>query len=905
MSVKLLPHLVTKVMLPRVQAGLIERPRCLELLAPASAKRLVLIKALAGFGKSSLAASWAAQLKREGNQVAWLALEPDDDEPSRFLYYLAHALQHGCEGIDGAALDLIAEASLAAPQTVTAVLINELAEVEHEVYLFLDDYHAVTHPLIHDTIAYFIRHAPAQFHLVLISRSEPPLHLARLRVQNQLLEIDTQSMRFAFDETRRFLESEQCGHLAPEHIKLLHATTEGWPAALRIAASAALWQGDDFGQHVHTLPGVSRPFAAYLEDMLARLPEQTVQFMSRSAILEHLTAPLCRAITGVEASQELLNFLTDGQLLLQPLDQDGHWFRFHHLLREYLYRRLEARFGDELPDLHRRACGWFAAQERWTEATKHAIAAGDLELATGLIENCAMGLVTKGDLHTLLGWQRQLPSQLMRGQTRVRLALAWGMTLAMRPQEAEAILAGIETDIEAGARHDAKDLACECGAIRAVLAAFGDDSGGAVALAEACLARQPDDAWTANVLSNVLRFGYWKAGQLASFYATPWKPHSSDEDHRNVFSSVYRLCFQGLAEFQQLRMDVAERHYLEAMRLAELHVGPQSAAAALPANLLAQVRYEQGRFDEAETMIIDRLPTMNAIGMIEHLVRAYVVLSRISMHRMNPERAYALLEQAETLGHTRRWSRVIATVLLERLRLYLGEGRGFEAHACLVRLERLAEQHPVTTRCAHSEIHELLVLARAAVAAAENRPHVAAALLRPLLENARAVHELYFSIRVGTALAAALFAADEVDEAMLVFDEVIHAAAAAKVVRAIIDHGPEIGALVQQFCDRMAGSSRASRDGTYALELLKICRASHEPAQECPRLARDSLSPRERNILELIATSQSNKEIARTLGITPETVKSHLKNIFVKLAVTKRVQAVQRAQALGIVGPRG
>ncbi|MES2262582.1 MAG: LuxR C-terminal-related transcriptional regulator [Pseudomonadota bacterium] len=901
MSKHLLRPLVTKVMLPRQPAGLIERPRCLAALAPAMEKRLVLVKASAGFGKSALALAWASQLRRAGDKVAWLALEADDDEPSRFLYYLAHALQQGC-GAGAAALDLLSETTLAAPQAVTAALINELAELEDEIFLFLDDYHYISHPLIHEAVSFFIQHAPAQFHLVVVTRAEPALHLARLRVQNQVLEIDTATLRFSFDETRSFLEQEQSSQIDPAHVRQLHSTTEGWPAALRIAASAALWQRDDIGRHVHALPAASRPFAAYLEDMLARLPEETVQFMSRSAILDHLTAPLCAAITGVAASQDLLTFLSGRQLLLEPLDQEGNWFRYHHLLREYLYRRLEARFGGELSNLHRNAYRWFAAHEMWTDATKHAIAAGDLNEATSLVENCAMGLVTKGDLQTLLGWQRLLPAQLMRGQVRVRLAIAWGMTLAMRGGEAEAMLAGIEADIAAGAIAGGEPLSCECSAIRSVLAAFADDSARAVALAESCLSRNPADAWTANVLSNVLRFCYWKGGRLDLFYATPWLPYSLEEDRRNVFSSVYRLTLQGLVEFQQLRIDVAERHGNEAMRLAERHVGPHSAAAALPANLLAQIRYEQGQLQQAESLIADRLPTMNAVGMIEHLIRSYVVLARISAHNMNLERAYALLEQAETLGHTRGWSRVIATVLLERLRLFLGEGRNFEASACLVRMERIAAQHPVDVRCAHTELHELLALGRAAMACADNDPSKAVTWLEPLYADCLAGHNLFLSLRAGTALAAALFASDRLDQAMQLFREVLRRAASAGIVQVILDQGADVTPLLLRLRDGPAHTNgQAAEPGAaaYAAQLL----AGLHTADAAPPAAgvRESLSPRECSILQLIAENQSNKEIARTLGITPETVKSHLKNIFAKLDVTKRHQAVQCAQAMGLV----
>ena len=196
--------------------------------------------------------------------------------------------------------------------------------------------------------------------------------------------------------------------------------------------------------------GASRPFAAYLEDMLKRLPPEMVEFMLRTSILDRLTASLCEAVTGIGAAQGMLDTISARQLLLEPLDIEGRWFRYHHLMGEYLRRRLETQHRDEVVDLHRRACQWYAKEAQWTDAVKHAIAAGDTEDAVSLMGHCAMALVTKGDLLTLLGWQRQFPAHLMRGQVTVTLAIAWGMALAMRFDEALAMLDEIERDAGTG-----------------------------------------------------------------------------------------------------------------------------------------------------------------------------------------------------------------------------------------------------------------------------------------------------------------------------------------------------------------------------------------------------------------------------------------------------------------------
>jgi len=894
--------LTTKIVAPRVPPGLIDRPRLLRLVEQAQARQLILIRAPAGFGKTSLAIAWAQRLRQSGSRVAWLALDADDDEPARFLHYVVHALRRACNSVGVAALGLTSETFLVPSDTIVTTLINELAEIEDEVCLFLDDYHRITDRAIHDALWFFLSHAPSNFHLIVMTRSAPPLPLAALRAQNQLLEIDSGGLRFDLEETRNFLEHESTVALPTASVNTLHSATEGWAAALRIAASSLTQSNQDFTQYVRALSGASRPIGDYIEGMLTSLPGDLVYYMLRTSILDRLTAPLCRAVTGMDASQELLESIAGRQLLLEPLDAEGRWYRYHHLLAEFLSQRLRERFGDELPELHRRAYRWYASQELWTNAVKHAIEAGDTDQAMAYVANCAMPLVKKGDLLTLLGWQRSLPTDLMRGQIKVKLAIAWGMALAMRFEQAVELLVGIEQGAAAEGDIDAENATWECQTVRSVVLALKDDSQAALSLAETCFGRQSTDSWNTNVLSNVIRFGHWKAGNLESLYATPWIPYSLEEDTRNVLSSVYRLSLLGLAELEQARLGVAERHFAEAMRLAEHHAGPQSTAAALCAPLIAKIRYEQGRLGEAEAMIVDRVPVINATVLLDCVLPAYTVLVRVAVARSNIERAYALLEQAENLGYERRWDRLIAAALLERARLYVAEGRIAEASACLVRLERCAEAYRLPTSCAWSDIQNYRALGSACLAVARNRPHDAISVLSELLQKGEASHRNHFALQLRVALALALLAANERIKAMETFRKALKVAAPAGFFQTILEQGLEIGTLLQGARESVERAANAKEELPYVDRLLEGWRSLYrpDPQQEVSGV-RESLSPRERTILELIAEGQSNKEIARTLGVAPETVKSHVKNIFVKLAVDKRAHAVARAQTLGLV----
>jgi LuxR family transcriptional regulator, maltose regulon positive regulatory protein len=891
--------LATKTRPPRRVAGLIDRPRLLELLCRAQSKLLTVIKAAAGFGKTCLAASWAEHLQRSGHAVAWLSIDAGDDEPAQFLYSVAHVLRRAHHGMGDPAIDLIREISLIPPHTIVTTLINDLADLDEEAYLFLDDYQAVVHRGIHDAVGFLLTHAPSNFHLISATRTEPPLPLARLRSQNQLLEVDTSVLRFDLDEMRQFLAQEQLGTLQPAELAELLAKTEGWPAVMRIVASTC---GQDLARYVRGLTGEARPIGAYISEMLEGLPDETYRFMLRTCILNRLSAALCHAVTGAKTSHDLLVAIEARQLLLLPLDTNGVWYRYHPLLRDHLHNRLEAEAGEDIPELHRRAARWYAEHELWTDAVQHAMAAGDTAQAIGWIEIGAMPLVKRGDLLPLLGWQRLLPGALMRGQLKVRLAIAWGLALAMRFDEALRQVAEIERDPTTADFPDPEALECECLAIRAVALALKDDSAAALPVAEASLKRKPGDPSTFNGVSNAARFAHWKAGDLKSFHNTPWLPFSEEQEKRNVFVRVYRLCLQGLVELQQMRVASAERTYLEAMRMAEQHVGPNAAAAALPASLIAQIRYDQGRLQDAEDLIIDRMPIIDATGMLDCVLRAYLTLARVAFHRGNTDRVYSLLDRAENLGHARQWGRLVSAVLLERLRLHVAEGRIVEADASLTRLERLAQDHPAPQRCAWSEIHDHAAMARAVLAAAGNRARESVAMLQGLHQQATAAGLAYRAVRLSARLSVAQMAAGESGDAANVFRGALRGSAPAGLCQPILDAGPEIATLLRRFYD-VAQRNGAERELLpYVETLMERCREPSlaEPTQQQGAPDSEGLSPRERSVLALLSKGLSNKDIARALSIAPETVKSHVKHIFCKLGVERRTQAVSRALSLGL-----
>ena len=473
----------------------------------------------------------------------------------------------------------------------------------------------------------------------------------------------------------------------------------------------------------------------------------------------------------------------------------------------------------------------------------------------------------------------------------------------IRLKETLELLEEIESDLADQHSPESVAIACECATIRSVALVLGDDTEQALPIAENCLGRS-NDTWTTNVASNVVRLGCLKAGDLAKFYATPWIPHSLDEDRRNVFASVYRRCLQGLAEVQQIRLTAAERYYLDAIALAERYVGPDSVAAALPLSLLAQIRYEQGRVDEAEGMVFDRLPILSATAMLDCVLAAYLVLVRLAGLRINPSRAYALLEQAENLGLTRHWGQLVAAAVLERVRLSCLEGKISESVAHLDRLDRIAREYPVSNACAWSDIHRYSALAHARVALLQDDSRNAISILKNLQREVDNAHSYYFGLRVDADLAMAHFRAGDRADALVTLRKVLDRGLQEGVYQTILDQGPEIGILLSSVRKNAARTGDLTEFVAYVDRLIEGHTARYQPQgkESTTSAAEEPLSAREGNVLNLIAEGRSNKEIGRILSIAPETVKSHVKHIFIKLNVERRAQAVSRAQSLGLVG---
>ena len=883
---------LTKTVPPTVRKFAVQRPALLRFLDNAATRRLILFGAPAGYGKSTLAAEWCQRLRKGGAIVAWLNLDTDDNEPSAFAYHLARAIESAAPSLGRNTIELLKASSLLPPRNIISSLLNAASEIDSETYLFLEDFHVVSDQRCHGLMTFILRYAPSNLHLVLVSRSEPRFSLSRLRLDDELVEVDVSLLKFTLQETRDFLGDALLSLLGSTGVAKLHSATEGWPAALQLARISLVNSPDPLA-HVGTISGTTRTISEYFEDTLATEPEPVVDFLLKTSVLDQMNGSLCSAVAGTPNGASMLETLERDQFLLVPLDEHGSWYRYHHLLRGFLLDRLRAKMPDQLPEIYRRACRWYSARELWSEAVQYAIAAEDYSLALEYIEDCAMVLVAKGDLLTLLSWERQLPKELMSCQLEIKLALAWGMSLITRFNEAGALLA----QVEAGARRSPRsDLWWRCRAARAVFCALSDDDASEAEIALECLAGHKFDAFNFNALCNVARYAYLKSGDWSAFYAVP-NPDISAGEESYVLPEHYRLCLYGLAAVKQLKFDKALEYYAAAQSLAEKYAGAKSVTASMLTGLIARLQYERGDVAGAEVRVLDSLDLIETTASHEGFRNAYFVLVRAAAIRGDRARAVGLLNRAERLSWERGWGVVNAMFLVERTRLLLADGNMREANALLAAFEEFHARRS----CSSVAIRTWNMVSKGLIEAASENLEDAAISLNRAFDVLLAADDRFAALRLGIDLTILHSRLGFSGKAYELLRRLMSWGAEANMPSFVLAHDPCIVPILSQArdvgtFDEDIGSLKFV-NGLLG-QLRERAREKRNPAA-AP--ARDELTVRERSIVEFIARGRSNKEIARELGVAPETIKTHLKRIFHKLSAESRAQAVVRAQSLGML----
>lgn len=874
----------------RHSRGILPRPR-LELLIERIAEiSLTVLKAPPGFGKSTLASAWAEAAKARGALVAWLTLDEADDNPDRLLGYLIAAVQYGFNGEKA----LLNDYALLSAEHLSTLLLNDIERRDQACFLFIDDYHCVSPETLSAVFDNLIRYAPGNLHMVFSGRGNLPPSLYAHLYSDACLEVDANQLRFELEEIHNLLLRTDPQRIDAAGLHDLHQSTTGWIAALR-ASMLAMRQRP--GGSVQLPKSISVLF----DEVLNHLPTALRELLPRLASVDKFNADLARHLTGSPDGQALIDELEHRQLFFGEMGESSEWYCFHPLFLEHLRRRLQP---TELGNALRQAAQWFADQQLWGDAVRSALAADDNESAHEWITNCAMALVEQGNFMILLDWQRQLKNRLLQIPTQLKLALAWASGLAMTRNNSQYLLDEIEAELSSlGRLNEEDELYWEFQALRALLLAGNDKPEAAGQLANDCLAHLGIRPWIYNVMVNVECFSYLAACRWKELYSLPPLICEPLEHSRYLFSQTYRLSLMGFAEYLQGRFSQAATILDEALRLAapstsnNLTKG-RSVLWALPASILARVRYQQGRLDEAFRLNLENFELIKLIGFLDCIASYYVTAIRLCIINDNYQGARHLLEEGERLAQTRQWPRLQAQMLLERIRISLLEHKQHEALACTQQLDKMLANQPPQPIDIPNDYQYFVNMAELWCEAAglswqANFPR--AETLRQLA----AKHNYQVTqLNLAGSLALAHWRRQLPGAAVAYLLEACNLVEHSGALRLLLDL-PAIDCLQQLAVHALKQKSLSQVQREQLNRLLAD--ATGTQAHVNHELMAPKLTSKELYVLKLVAGGKSNKEMAILLGITQETIKSHMKNIFKKLNVDSRTQAAVVANASGLI----
>ncbi len=901
------PVLATKLFAPARRRQLVARPRVADRLDATldAGHQLALVSAPAGFGKTTLLGDWVADLDQQSSaRVGWLSLDDGDNDLRRFLAHLVAALREAELDVDAAVLDSLPTASATGALTS---LINDVAHAgQHQPgkqsVVVLDDYHAIEAPEVHEAVIFLLDHLPDHLHLVMATRSDPPLPLARMRSRGQLTELRAADLRFTPSEAREFLNRVMGLELTDGDVDALEDRTEGWIAGLQLAALSLrdITDRDEVAGFIDAFTGSNRFVIDYLADeVLARQDPGVRDFLLRTAVLERLDGSLCDAVTGGTDGRRTLEDLERGNLFVVPLDAERLWYRYHHLFADVLQARLLAEHPELVPELHGRASAWFAAHGMAADAVQHALAAQDFERAGYLMEEALAETRRARQDGLLLTWMRSLPERVVRRSPVLSNVSAWSRLMSGDLDAMESQLDAADAALDAGARDpklaatwaDTEDLRTAPATIsvyRASLAQARGDVAGTVRHARHAFdLAGPEDHFIRGAGGGFLGLAAWAAGDVAEALSTFSDARRSLHAAGNLVDELDSTVVLADMWVASGRPSRARRLYEQALQTATAGGAAYRATADLHVGL-AELDRELDDLTGAEA----HLETARVLGerasITENRHRWYVVMAQLRAAGGDNDTATRLLEEGEALYRPGFYPNVRPIAAL-KARIQIVGGDLSSAGAW-------AEDRAVSVDDEPEYLHEYEHLTLVRLLLAQHRVDEALGLLDRLLAAAVGAARGGSVREIRMLQALAHHAGRDLSEALAALSRsIVDTPEPDSHVRLYLDEGAAMLALLQQ-----AAGAPDPVVQAHARRLLGHTTASVGAAEVAQDLS-DPLSHRELEVLRLLDSELTGPEIARELYVTLNTLRTHTKRIFTKLEVTTRAAAVRRAHDRGLL----
>jgi LuxR family maltose regulon positive regulatory protein len=912
--------LATKLFVPQPRSNLVSRPGLIERLNEGWDRKLTILSAPAGFGKTTLLSEWVQSVECP---VAWLSLEVNDNNLFRFLTYFAAVLQAIDVKMGEAALAMLQSSRPPHIETVLTSIINDIAGNPSPHILILDDYHLIDAQPIHEALTFLLEHLPPQIHLVISSRSDPPINLSRLRGRGQLVELRASDLRFKPDEITAFLTEVMGLTLSAEEIAALDARTEGWIVGLQMAAlsiqapfSMQTQNATRTASFISTFTGSHRYILDYFSDeILLQQPEDIQTFLLQTSILDRLTGPLCDFVTGRKDGQEMLKKLDQANLFIIPLDNVRRWYRYHQLFVDILRKQLVKTQHDLMPELQRLASTWYKKNGLISEAVRHMLAIEDIEGAARMIEENALAMMDHGDLITLASWLDDLPDQVVRSRPLLCVAQAWPMAYAGQReavesllQDAEKVLTGSDDTTMASAER--KRISGHIAAIRSCVLGTGGELSGAAELAQEALAHLPEDdlmarGWAAHQLGFMLRI----SGELTA--AEKAFVEAIDINQAAGHSHVVMLVRCELATLQthqgQLRRAAATCQ--EVIALAETYVKERGQRLPVTGHAFIRLSAVLREWNDLETAIHyarEGLELCRQWGQVDGVLEGYIHLSRALQASGDADDASGAMQKAiQVAKGVSPWFETYAAA--RQARLWLSQGNV----AAATRWTQ-ASNLRVDDEISYQYMFNYLVLIRLLINQGQRQDYKgidqALGLALKLLEVTKAAGANLYLIETLVLQALIFHAQGEDDQALVSLERALVLAEPEGFVRLFIDEGAPMAELLLKAVSRgisvdYTGKLLEALEGEVEdlygrrIPVSASMASTVDPSASLP----EPLTERECQVMRLISTGLSNQEIAEELYLSINTIKTHTKSIYSKLNVRNRTQAVNRAKELGIL----
>jgi LuxR family maltose regulon positive regulatory protein len=904
--------LTTKLYFPAARRNLVQRPRLLAQLTGGVTRPLTLISAPAGFGKTTLISEWHATEAGRKFPLAWLALDDDDNDPARFFTYIVAALAILEPGFGETILALLKSPQPTPPKLILTHLINEVNLWPTPFALVLDDYHLIASSSIHEAVAFLLDHLPPLMHIIIATRADPPLPLARWRARQQLVEIRSDELRFTPNETATFLNQVMGLNLSPTAVAVLETRTEGWAAGLQMAALSM--QGrHDVTSFINHFSGSHRYILDYLMDeVLQQQPQAIQEFLLQTSILNHLSGPLCNTVMDRTDSQAILERLEQANLFLLPLDDERRWYRYHHLFAEALRHRLQDLSPERVTILHRRASEWHEQQGLIAEAIHHALSAPDFERAAYLVEQTGLELFMRSETVTLLKWLNALPEELIR--TRPHLCLFHAWTLILNNQVVEA-----EQRLQAASELEADPVVlAQVAASRTLIALFRGDIRRANELTRQAQALLPvNDPFLRGVTTLNLGLACFMKGDVEAARQAFAEVAEISQKSGNVMVAVIIQCQIAEAQIAQGQLRQALATYQQALALATTPEGYELPGAAQAHIGLAAIMYEWNNLEAAAQHLAEGFHLNRQLGEIGAF-DGYIIQTSLKQAQGDATGALEAMEQAELIVQKfSRW--VYRNLAAHRARLWLKQANLIATARWAADSLNLSAGTPDDLADTyHFHEFEQLTLARILIAQASaglpadqaisgDPAQEALQLLDALYPEAEKLGRSRSVIEILLLQALAQQAKGDTSQAMSLLHQALTLAEPEGFVRLFVDEGEAVASLLGGM------KAEGGRRKEYIYKLLTVFekdtterfdvkdKKNLHPSSLILQPLVEPLSERELEILQLIAAGQSNEEIAQTLVIALGTVKKHINNIYGKLGVHSRTQALAQAKALDLL----